>query len=65
MAEQILRMSRARRLFSHGQGGRDWGIAQARSRPDCVDVSSGLPACMLNILRFRSRSLGSLERCSV
>ena len=43
LSEQIVRMSRARRWLQHPQGEPPWGIAQARSRPDFGDVSSGLP----------------------
>ena len=37
-------------------------VARARSRPFCGDVSGGLPVSVPNILRFRSRFGGCLER---
>ena len=40
---QNARMSQARRWFQHSSGGRQGGMTRARSRPDCGDVSGGLP----------------------
>ena len=63
LQKQFARMSQARHWFSHSQGG---GGARVRtlqgSRPDCGDVSGGLPVCVPNILCLQSRSGGCLER---
>ena len=54
-SEQFLRMSQARRWFQHSQRGGAPGVRTLQdSRPDCGDVSGGLPVCVLNILCFRS-----------
>ena len=44
------------------QGMAPGGIARARSRSDCGDVSGGLLVCMLNIRCLRSSLRGCLKR---
>ena len=58
-SEQFARMSQARRGFQPPHGGAPGGIARARSRSVCEDVSGGLPVCVFNIRCLRS----SLRRC--
>ena len=48
--------------FSTLRGGPPGVSHGLRSRQNCGDVSSGLPVWVLNILRFRSRFRGCLER---